>query len=76
MVGRTVWTQEAANEIGNVVCTMLDWRNNDGTLAVATHGMGVFTTQITAPLPVELSSFTASAKNGSIQLDWRTETEI
>ena len=53
----TVWTQEAVSEIGNVVCTILDWRNNDGTLAVATHGRGIFTTLITAPLPVELIIF-------------------
>jgi hypothetical protein len=55
---------------------MLDWRNNDGTLAVATHGRGVFTTTGTWPLPVELSSFTAKVlRNGGVQLNWRTETE-
>ncbi len=32
---------------------------------------------ITQPLPVELSSFTAKAvRNGGVQLDWRTETEV
>jgi hypothetical protein len=73
----TVWTQEAVNEIGNVVCTMLDWRNNDGTLAVATHGRGIFTTSITTPLPVELSLFTAKVlKSGGVQLSWQTKTEV
>ncbi|MEJ2495023.1 MAG: FG-GAP-like repeat-containing protein [Ignavibacteriaceae bacterium] len=72
----TVWTQEAVSKIGNVVCTMLDWRDNDGTLAVATHGLGIFTTQITSPLPVELSSFTANIYNNTVQLNWRTESEV
>jgi len=73
----TMWTQEAVSDIGNVVSVMFDWRDNDGTLAVATHGRGIFTTQITTPLPVELSSFTAKVLiNGGVQLDWRTETEV
>jgi len=44
---------------------------------VATHGRGIFTTQITTALPVELSSFTANVlRNGGVQLDWTTETEV
>lgn len=72
----TVWTQEAVNTIGNTVVTMLDWRDNDGTLAAATHGMGIFTTQITSPLPVELSSFSARFIDNSVKLVWKTETEV
>jgi hypothetical protein len=75
--GSTVWTQEAVSDIGNAVCVMLDWRDNDGTLAAATHGRGIFTTPILTALPVELSSFTAQVlRNGGVQLDWTTETEI
>ena len=73
----TVWTQEAVSEIGNVVCVMLDWRNSDKTLAIATHGRGIFTTLIPSALPVELSQFTAKVlRNGGVQLNWRTETEV
>ena len=73
----TIWTQEAVSDIGNVVCVMLDWRDNDGTLAVATHGRGIFTTPITTALPVELSLFTANVlRGGGVKLGWRTETEI
>jgi len=43
--GSTVWTQEAGTEIGNVICGYMDYRASDRTLAVATHGRGVFTTQ-------------------------------
>jgi hypothetical protein len=75
--GSTVWTQEAVSDIGNAVCVMLDWRDNDGTLAVATHGRGIFTTPILTALPVELSSFTAQVlRNSGVQLNWITETEI
>ena len=74
--GSTVWTQEAVSSIGNAVTVMLDWRDNDGTLAAATHGKGVYTTLITAPLPVELTSFTGIYQNGKVKLLWKTETEV
>ncbi len=32
----TVWTQEGASSIGNVVCTMLDWRIDSGSLSKTT----------------------------------------
>jgi hypothetical protein len=74
--GSTVWTQEAVSSIGNAVTVMLDWRDNDGTLAAATHGKGVYTTLITSPLPVELSSFSGIFQNGKVNLLWKTETEV
>jgi hypothetical protein len=74
--GSTVWTQEAVSSIGNAVTVMLDWRDNDGTLAAATHGKGVYTTVITSPLPVELSVFGGIYQDGSVKLLWRTETEV
>lgn len=72
----TVWTQEAVNSIGNTVTVMLDWRDADGILAAATHGMGVYTTTISTPLPVEISSFTGMFQDNKVKLLWRTETEI
>ncbi len=44
----TVWSQAAANEIGNVLIGYLDYRSSDRTLAVGTHSRGVFTTQLPA----------------------------
>jgi len=41
----TVWAQEAATEIGNVPVAYMDFRPSDNTLAVGTHGRGVFTGQ-------------------------------
>jgi len=43
--GSTVWMQEAGSEIGNVLIAYMDYRPSDNTLAVATHGRGVFTTR-------------------------------
>lgn len=43
----TVWRPEAPTTIGNVVIDMLDVRQSDGFVAVATHGNGVYSTYIT-----------------------------
>ncbi|MBN8704105.1 MAG: T9SS type A sorting domain-containing protein [Bacteroidetes bacterium] len=44
----TVWVQQATNEIGNMVCTMIDYRESDGLVVVATHAQGVFSANITS----------------------------
>ena len=38
----TVWAQEGAATIGNVVVDMLDSRPSDGLVVAATHGQGIF----------------------------------
>ncbi len=43
----TVWVQEGAQTIGNVVVDMIDVRQADGFVAVGTHGNGVYTTYVT-----------------------------
>lgn len=43
----TMWFQEAATEIGNVIIGYMDYRESDRTLAVGTHGRGVFTARFT-----------------------------
>jgi hypothetical protein len=45
--GSTVWAQEAGSEIGNVIVGYMDFRSSDNTLAVGTHGRGVFTGRFT-----------------------------
>jgi hypothetical protein len=42
----TVWTQESPELIGNSVVHMLDVRQSDRSVAVATHGLGAFTANI------------------------------
>jgi hypothetical protein len=44
----TVWTQQSPNGIGNAVCDMVITRPSDGLVVVATHGNGVYTTNITS----------------------------
>lgn len=38
----TVWIKEGANSIGNVIVDDIDVRQNDGFMAIATHGNGVY----------------------------------
>ncbi len=53
----TVWVQAAANEIGNVLISYMDYRESDRTLVVGTFGRGVFSTQIpNTPLSVTTTS--------------------
>lgn len=44
----TVWTQYAAETIGNVPCDMVLVRPSDSLVAVGTHGVGVYTGTVTA----------------------------
>ncbi|MFC1477663.1 T9SS type A sorting domain-containing protein [candidate division KSB1 bacterium] len=42
----TVWLQEGAETIGNMVVDMIAARSSDGFIAAGTHGAGVFTTTV------------------------------
>jgi hypothetical protein len=43
----TKWVGQGANTIGNAVCDMVDVRQADGLVAVATHAHGIFTYNVT-----------------------------
>jgi len=43
----TVWVQEGAEPIGRMVIDMIDVRQSDGYIAVATHGNGIYTAYLT-----------------------------
>ena len=51
--GSTVWSQEAASAIGNVIVGYMDFRASDNTLAVGTHGRGVFTARFISNVGVD-----------------------
>ena len=73
----TVWAQEGANTIGNVVVDMVDARVADGLVVVATHGQGVFSGYVAHPLPIELYYFTGTIiSNGNVRLNWGTLSEV
>lgn len=42
----TQWIRESPEQLGSSIVTMLDYRTVDGKLAIATHGNGVFTTNV------------------------------
>ncbi|GAB4246040.1 MAG: hypothetical protein Tsb0034_24850 [Ekhidna sp.] len=42
----TTWIKESTDKLGSAVIPMMDYRPGDGRLVIATHGNGVFTTQI------------------------------
>jgi len=44
----TVWEQIGDNQIGAVVCEYLAYRPNDGLFVVATHGNGIYQTNLNA----------------------------
>lgn len=43
----TVWVQQGTNSIGSAVVDMIDYRSTDGTVVVATHSNGIFSSAIT-----------------------------
>jgi hypothetical protein len=45
-------------------------------LRAATHGRSAFETDLDDIIPVELTSFTASASNGNVELKWMSATEL
>jgi len=49
-----MWTRETVSSIGNTEIVLLDWRDNDGTLAAATHGKGLYSATAASPLTVKL----------------------
>ena len=59
----TVWTQLAANEIGKVVVSMLDYRESDGRLLVATHAAGMYSTYIKNVDQLINNVYSKNAKN-------------
>jgi len=73
--GSTTWTQEAVGSIGNVVTTMLDFRQSDNLLIAATHGRGAWSSNTGFPLPVELTSFNYEVFGNNVTLKWITSEE-
>lgn len=74
---RTVWVREGENTIGNVVVNMVAVRQSDGLVAAATHGLGMFTTTMTAapelPAAPELQFPADNDKNkyDTLTLGWK-----
>ncbi len=73
--GGTSWSSFNSGMPSYVPVDQLVLQTGTNILFAFTHGRSVWKTN--APLPVELSSFTAKVlHSGGIQLNWRTETEV
>ncbi|MCB2409206.1 T9SS type A sorting domain-containing protein [Hymenobacter lucidus] len=72
-----VW-QPANTNFANVRVDMLRLRKTDKTVVAATHGRGLFTSNvfIVNPLPVQLASFTGQATDQGVALRWKTASEL
>lgn len=62
------WTQ-TSNNLANVRCDMLQYRSSDNLVLVATHGRGVFTTNVFDGLPAP-TEFELDEDTGVITLNW------
>ena len=49
----TIWTLESPDGLGNVVVEALDYRSSDNTIAVGTHGRGIFLGQPSGTVDVK-----------------------
>ncbi|MCB2380025.1 T9SS type A sorting domain-containing protein [Hymenobacter sp. BT635] len=70
------WSPSNTN-LANVRVDMLRLRKADRMVVAATHGRGVFTSNvfIVNPLPVELTSFTGRGTEAGVALRWQTASE-
>ncbi len=59
----TVWAQEGANTIGNVVSDMVISRETDGKIVIATHGNGVYSSHVSTNTTTDSSDFLLSFDN-------------
>lgn len=75
----TQWQPALYGPMMNTRVDMLRYRPGDKTVVAATHGRGLFTSDVFAltqlPLPVELTAFTARATAPGVDLRWQTASE-
>lgn len=50
----TIWSIESGEGIGNSIVNMVDYRRSDGKVVAATHGRGMFTSQIGDVIPADV----------------------
>lgn len=54
--GSVTWQHESPDAIGNIVVNMVDYRQSDGKIVIATHGNGLYTSQIENVVPQQNSA--------------------
>ena len=68
------WAATNTN-FANTRVDMLQYRASDRLLCAATHGRGLFTTNIPAAVPVTLMDFNGKLSNNDVMLYWKTASE-
>ena len=71
--GTTSWLKEGAGTIGNALITDLKLRPADNKMLVATHGNGLFVTDVI--LPVRMASLKGHIVKNKTLLQWETYSE-
>jgi hypothetical protein len=74
IVGTTPTWIPDNNGMANVSTEMIRFRKSDSTITVATHGRGVFSTNLST-LPVKLFSFKGQLQDKHAALQWKTASE-
>lgn len=65
----TIWVQQGVNTIGNGVVNMIDYRDTDGLVVVATHSNGIFASHITRVEDINaVSNLTATSSIDQLQV--------
>ena len=72
--GTTPTWESDNNGFANVRTDMIRFRKSDSTITVATHGRGVFSTNLST-LPVTLFSFKGQLQDKHAALEWKTASE-
>jgi len=72
--GTTNWSP-TNNNFANTRVDMLRYRSSDRLLLAATHGRGMFSTNVPAVVPVSLFSFKGMITGDKVELTWITATE-
>ncbi len=62
----TVWIKEGATTIGNVIIDMIDARQTDGFIAIATHGNGVYSAYFNPSAGIEETTGFQSLQIGNV----------
>lgn len=73
--GSTTWLPNNSG-LANVRIDNLVLRSSDHFVGAATHGRGVYTSQLMSSLPVTLTEFRGRQKEKDILLEWSTASEI
>jgi photosystem II stability/assembly factor-like uncharacterized protein len=71
----TTWVSNNSG-LANVRSDMIKLRSSDKTIAVATHGRGLFTTIAPTILPITLLDFGGNTGDNAIHLNWHTTMEL